>query len=308
MIGTLMIGLREGLEAALVVSVLLAYVKQLGRRDAAVKIWIGVAAAILLSMTVGAVLTFGAYGLSFQAQEIIGGSLSLVAVVMVTWMVFWMLRAARGLSSELRGQVDRALLGGGWGVAAIGFISVGREGLETALFIWATTRASQISPTLGFITAVSGIILAVIIGWALFRGMIRINLTRFFRWSGILLIVFAAGVFAYGIHDLQEAAVLPGPFAEPPLGASAFVASWYGEAAWAFQISHVIAPDGFLGALLKGTLGFSPEMTKLEVVAWFAYLIPTLTLYLRASFAQERTIRAHRAAAEPAVASPKGTL
>ncbi|UOR03187.1 FTR1 family protein [Leucobacter allii] len=307
MIGTLMIGLREGLEAALVVSVLLAYVRQLGRRDAAVKIWIGVGAAVLLSLLLGAVLTFGAYGLSFRAQEIIGGSLSIVAVAMVTWMVFWMLRAARGLSGELRGQVDRALLGGGWAVAAIGFVSVGREGLETALFIWATTRASDVAPLVGFLSAVSGILLAAALGWALFRGMIRIDLTRFFRWSGVLLIVFAAGVLAYAVHDLQEAAVLPGPFAETPPGAGPLLAAFTGDAAWAFRIPHLIAPDGALGAVLKGTLGFSPEMTKLEVIAWFAYLVPVMTLFLRASIAQERSIRTRKAAVERATAPSKGT-
>ncbi|WP_336659479.1 iron uptake transporter permease EfeU [Leucobacter sp. USHLN153] len=315
MIGTLLIGLREGLEAALVVSILLAYVRQLGRRDAAIKIWVGVGAAILLSLIVGGVLTFGAYGLSFRAQEAIGGSLSILAVGMVTWMVFWMLRASHGLSAELRGQVDRAIIGNGWAVAALGFVSVGREGLETALFIWATTRASDLSPLVGFLTAVSGILLAVILGYALFRGMIRVNLSRFFRWSGVLLVVFAAGVLAYGIHDLQEAALLPGPFAEAPAGASGVIASWYGESAWAFRVSHVIAPDGVLGALLKGTLGFSPEMTWLEVIAWLAFLIPTLTIFLRASFAQDRAARAQRAALktttvarpEPVTASSKGT-
>ncbi|MFT4231315.1 MAG: FTR1 family protein [Leucobacter sp.] len=296
MIGTLMIGLREGLEAALVVSVLLAYVNRLGRRDAALRIWIGVAAAILVSLITGAVLTYGAYGLSFRAQEAIGGSLSVFAVAMVTWMVFWMLRAASGLSGELRGKLDRALVGGGWGVAAIGFISVGREGIETALFIWATTRASAETPLLGFVTAVSGIVIAVLLGWAMYRGLLRINLTRFFRWSGALLIVFAAGVLAYGVHDLQEAAFLPGPFAEAPPGAGAFVAAWYGDAAWAFRIPHIIAPDGVLGVLLKGTIGFSPEMTRLEVIVWALYLIPTLTLFLRASFARERETAAARAA------------
>lgn len=292
-----MIGLREGLEAALVVGVLLAYVNRIGRRDVAKRIWIGVAAAVLLSMILGAVLTYGAYGLSFTAQEAIGGSLSILAVVMVTWMVFWMLRASGDLGGDLRGQVDRALAGNGWGVAAIGFVSVGREGLETALFIWATTRASDISPLTGFLTAVSGILIAILLGWLLYRGMLRINLTVFFRWSGALLIVFAAGVLAYGIHDLQEAGFLPGPFAPPPPEAGAFVAAWFGESAWAFQISHIIAPDGFLGALLKGTLGFSPEMTKLEVLAWFLYLVPVLTIFLRASFAQERERAALKAAA-----------
>ena len=291
MVATLLIGLREGLEAALVVSVLLAYVGKLGRPDAARKIWLGVAAAVLLSLGVGAVLTFGAYGLSFTAQETIGGLLSLLAVGMVTWMVFWMLKMSRGISGQLREQVDRALLGSGWGVAAIGFVSVAREGIETALFIWATTRASQESPMLGFLTAVSGIIIAAILGWALYRGLLRINLTVFFRWTGALLIIFAAGVLAYAVHDLQEAGMLPGPFMEAPAGAGAIAAAWFGESAWAFRIPHLIAPDGVLGVLLKGTVGFSPEMTKLEVIAWAVYLCITLPLFLARSYGWQRPSR-----------------
>lgn len=291
MIATLLIGLREGLEAALVVGILLAYVRRLERPDAARKIWWGVAAAVLLSLVIGAVLTFGAYGLSFTAQELIGGSLSLLAVAMVTWMVFWMLQMARGISGELRDQVDRALLGNGWGIALVGFLSVGREGLETALFIWATTRASDTSPLLGFLAAISGIVVAVILGWAIFRGLLKLDLSRFFRWSGVLLILFAAGVLAYGIHDLQEAGVLPGPFAPASAGSGPLVASWYGESAWAFQLSHVIPPDGLLGVLLKGTIGFSPEMTKLEVLAWALYLAITLPLFLARSRSRARTHR-----------------
>lgn len=303
MLGTLMIGLREGLEAALVVSVLLAYVRKLGRRDAEIRIWVGISAAVVLSLVVGAVLTYGAYGLTSQAQEAIGGLLSLVAVAMVTWMVFWMLRAAKDLSGELRSQVDRALVGGVWGVAGVAFLSVAREGIETALFIWATTRSSDTAPIIGFLSAVSGIVVAAILGWLLFRGMIRINLTRFFRWSGVLLIVFAAGVLAYSVHDLQEAMFLPGPYLAAPEGAGVFVAMWFGDASWAFRIPHLIAPDGLLGALLKGTIGFTPEMTRLEVLAWFAYIVPTLTLFLRGSFAQERAPQAALAAAS----TPKGS-
>ena len=294
MIATLLIGLREGLEAALVVGVLLAYVGKLGRPDAARKIWLGVAAAILLSLGLGALLTYGAYGLSFTAQEAIGGSLSILAVAMVTWMVFWMLKMSRGISGELRGQVDRALVGSGWGVAAIGFISVAREGIETALFIWATTRASGTTPLVGFLTAISGILIAVAIGWALYRGLLRVNLTVFFRWTGVLLIIFAAGVLAYGIHDLQEAGFLPGPFVAVPEGAGPIAAAWFGEAAWAFRVPHMIAPDGVLAVLLKGTIGFSPEMTKLEVLAWASYLIITLPLFLVRTYGGQRASRKER--------------
>lgn len=305
MLGTFLIGLREGLEAALVVGILLAYVTRIGRRDVAWRIWIGVALAIVVSLVVGAVLTYGAYGLSFQAQEIIGGTLSLLAVGLVTWMVFWMLRTAKGMRSELEGQLGDAIAGSGWGIVLVGFLSVGREGLETALFIWATTRSSGESPLLGLGAAVAGILVAAALGWLIYRGLLRVNLARFFTWTGALLIVFAAGVVAYAIHDLQEAAVLPGPFAMAPEGASAFVQSWYGESAWAFRIPEVIPPDGLLGSLLKGTIGFTAEMTKLELLAYALYLIPTLTVFIRR--ARGSGSQKPRAAADPAATELSAT-
>lgn len=299
MLSTFLIGLREGLEAALVVGILIAYAKRVGRPDVVGRIWLGVAAAVGISLVIGAVLTFGAYGLSFQAQEIIGGTLSLLAVALVTWMVFWMAKAARGLSAELHDKLGSAIAGSGWAVVLVGFFAVGREGLETALFIWATTRSSDISPLVGFLAASTGILAAALLGWAVSRGLMRVNLARFFRWTGGLLIVFAAGILAYAIHDLQEAAVLPGPFAEAPAGAGAFTQAWYGDAAWAFQIPHIIAPDGWLGVLLKGTIGFSPEMTKLELIAWALYLVPVLVLFFRRTRPGTRT----QVPAEPAPAT-----
>lgn len=280
MIGTFIIGLREGLEAALVVGILLAYVNRVGRSDVAARIWLGVGLAVTLSLGLGALLTFGTYGLTFEAQEIIGGTLSIFAVGLVTWMVFWMGRAAHTLKSTLERDAARAIEGSAWGLVFIGFISVAREGLETALFLWSAVRSSGDSNG-AWAGAVLGLLAAVAIGWLIYRGMIRINLGKFFTWTGAILVVVAAGILAYGVHDLQEAGVLPGP--------------WTSGGGWAFQLSDSIDPSGLPAAFLKGTTGFAPDMTILEVVAWGVYLVVVMTAYLT----QHRRLR--RRAARPKV-------
>lgn len=277
MLGTFLIGLREGLEASLVVGILIAYVRKIGRDDVVPRIWAGVAIAVALSLGLGALLTFGTYGLSFEAQEIIGGTLSILAVGLVTWMIFWMARTARGLKSELEHQVDARLDGPGWGLVAIGFVAVAREGLETALFLWSAVRSSGDAP-LAWVGAVLGLLTAVAIGWLIYRGIVRINLGTFFTWTGALLIVVAAGILAYGVHDLQEAGVLPGP--------------WTGTTGWAFQLSDTIDPTGLPAALLKGTVGFSPDMTQLEIAVWAIYLVVVGTAYARVVGRPRRAARA----------------
>src|SRR6476469_6548723 len=172
MLGNYLIGLREGLEASLVVTILIAYLVKSGRSQLLPRIWTGVGVAVLVSLAFGAPLTYGPRGLTFQAQEAIGGTLSIVAVGFVTWMVFWMARSARGLSGELKGSVDRAADAGRASLALVALLAVGREGLETALFLWAATQAaagggSTARPLLG---AALGIATAVVLGYLFYKG------------------------------------------------------------------------------------------------------------------------------------------
>ncbi|MFM2721523.1 iron uptake transporter permease EfeU [Microbacterium mcarthurae (nom. nud.)] len=291
MLATFLIGLREGLEAALVVGILVAYLSRLGRRDALPRLWAGVGLAVALALAIGAVFTFGAYMLTFEAQELTGGSLSLLAVGMVTWMIFWMQRAGRTLKAGLEGGVDRALRGSVWALVAVGFVSVAREGIETTLLLWSMVQSFGDAP-LALAGAVLGLAAAVVLGWAIARGMLRLNLGRFFTWTGAFLIVVAAGVLAYAIHDLQEAGALPGPFGasapiDPRTGA-VFVGVAGFPLGWAFDVSGVIAPGGALAALLQATVGFMPQMTWLQVLAWTVYVAVVVPLFVRGVRANRR--------------------
>jgi high-affinity iron transporter len=263
-VGNYLIGLREGLEAVLVVSILVAYLVRIGRRDRLVPVWLGVAGAVALSVLFGAVLTYTSTSLlqSFEAREAFGGTLSIVAVGFVTWMIFWMRRAARTIKAELTGRLESALAVGTAAVAGMAVLAVGREGLETALFFWSAVQAagSTAAPVTGFSLGVAS---AVVLGWLLYKRTVKLNLGRFFTWTGAGLAVVAAGVLAYGVHDLQEARWLPG------------------LATLAFDVSAQVPPGSWYGTLLKGVLNFSPETTVLQALVYAAYLAPVLYLFLR---------------------------
>jgi len=277
MLANYLIGLREGLEATLVVVILVAYLVKSDRTSLLGRIWAGVAIAVGVSLAFGALLTFGPRGLSFEAQEAIGGTLSIVAVGFVTWMVMWMARSARSLSGDLKGQVDKAAAAGGAAsLVLVAMLAVGREGLETALFLWAATAAAD-STTGPLVGAALGIGTAVVLGYLFYRGAVKINLSKFFTWTGAILILVAAGVLAYGIHDLQEAGILPG------------------LNSLAFDVSGAIPPGSVVGTILKGTLNFSPATTWLQAVVWVIYVAVTMTLFFR------QIRRSHQPAPAPAV-------
>lgn len=262
MFSNYLIGLREGLEASLVVCILIAYLVKTERRDAIRPIWIGITIAVAIALGFGFALEYGSQEMTFEAQEALGGSLSIIAVGLVTWMVFWMRRTARHLKTELHGKLDAALAMGTGALVATAFLAVGREGLETALFVWASVHAASDGTPRPLIGVALGIATAVFLGWLFYRGALKINLAKFFTWTGGMLVVVAAGVLAYGFHDLQEADWVPG------------------LRDLAFDISDTIEPDSWYGTLLKGVFNFQPDPTVIQVTVWLLYLVPTLGLFL----------------------------
>jgi high-affinity iron transporter len=256
-----LIGLREGLEASLVVSILVAYLVKTQRTSELKYIWIGVGTALAIVVAVFTVVTILFDQLSFTAQETTGGLLSIAAAALVTWMIFWMRRTARGLKRELEGDLERAVSLGPAALVSVALLTVGREGLETAAIMWSTIQGSYTPRP--FIGASTGLLVAVVLGYLIYRGALTINLGKFFTITGGLLIVVAAGVLAYGVYDLQEAGVLPGLNAV------------------AFDITSAVPPDSWYGTLLKGTVNFQPNPSWLQVVVWLGFVVPVLVLYLR---------------------------
>ena len=287
----LLIGLREGLEAGLVVSILLAAVRKAapagaddgpgpGRQTSKIStapVWLGVLGAVMLSGSFAAVLTFSTGVLSSRAQQAAGGLLSVLAVGLVTAMIFWMRRTAAGLTARLRGEVARAAAIGAGALTITAFLAVSREGLETTLFLWSAARASgqTTGPLAG---AAVGLAAAVALCWLLYRRAVRLNVAAFFSRTAVALIVIAAGVLAYGLGDLQDAGLLSGQ-------------RWI-----AFDLTAHAHPGSWWVSLITGVTELTPKMTVLQVVAWIAYLAVVIPAFARAG----------RPAAQPGT-EPPGT-
>ncbi|MFC8615056.1 iron uptake transporter permease EfeU [Micromonospora purpureochromogenes] len=264
MFATYLIGLREGLEATLVVSILVAFLVKSQRRDRLPQVWAGVGLAVVLSVLFGWLIEYTSTSLLARSEdrELFEAVTSVAAVVFVTWMIFWMRKAARTIAGELRGKLTEALAVGSLAVAGMSFLAVIREGLETALIFYSAAQgaAGDSGPLLALI---GGIVTAVAIGVLLYASALRINLSKFFTWTGALLILVAAGILKYGVHDFQEAGVLPG------------------LNDLAFDITSVLDPSTWYAALLAGMFNITATPSVLEMVAWVAYAVPVLFLFLR---------------------------
>ncbi|WP_132370083.1 iron uptake transporter permease EfeU [Nocardia alba] len=262
LVGSGLIGVREGLETGIVIMILVAFLVKSQRRESLKWVAGGVGAAIVMVAAIFVGVRFGTSTVTGVAAELISGLASLVAVVIVTWMVLWMRTASRSISGELREGMSKALAIGPSAVLALAFFAVGREGVETALLMvgYAENTAGSQWPLIGLLL---GILIAVVMTVAMYFGAVRINFALFFKYTGVLLIVVAAGILAYGIRALQTADWLPG------LASRAFdISSWFSLSSW-------------YGTLAQGIFNFRPEPTVLQVAAWSAYVIVVLTLFLR---------------------------
>jgi high-affinity iron transporter len=276
-----LIGLREGLEATLVVSILVAFLVKSDQRRYLPHVWVGVAAAAALSVAFGAVLTYTNATLSFTQQELFEAVASTAAVVFVTWMIFWMRRMSRRIAGELRGKLSQAIAMGSAAVVLMAFLAVAREGLETALLFFSAVQGA--TTTAGPLIAIlAGIATAVVIGWLMYASAVRFNLGRFFFWTGILLILVAAGILKYAVHDFQESGVLPG------------------LSTTAFDISGALPPDAWYATVLAGMFNVTPTPSVLETVAWIAYAVPVMVLFLL----PQRPTTAPDAPARPTTTAP----
>ncbi|MEE8353140.1 MAG: iron uptake transporter permease EfeU [Dehalococcoidales bacterium] len=272
MLSSFLITLREGLEAALIIGIILAYLARSDNRQAFKQVWLGTGLAVFVSLIAGAVILIVAGELSGRAEEVFEGIAMFLAAGVLTWMIFWMRKQAVGIRGHLQSQVQSALAtGSSFGLLALTFIVVVREGVETALFLFATTRVEG-SAVLSAVGGILGLTVAVVIGYGLYRGASRLNLRVFFNVTSLILIVFAAGLLAHGIHEFQEAGIIP------------IVV----EHVW--DINHILPEKETAGRFLTAIVGYNGNPSLIEVVGYVVYLAATLGLYLRSGVRNTRQV------------------
>ncbi|MDH2455233.1 FTR1 family protein [Corynebacterium bovis] len=281
-----LIGVREGLEATMVVIILAAYLTKTRQRRSLPWLWSGIVAALAVTVAVFLLIHYGTKTLTTTGQEIIGGVASLVTVALVSWMLLWMKGTGASIARELEGRLGDAVAVGPLAVALVAFIAVAREGIETALLVFDSFTSSFGVPFAGLAT---GVVISVIIGVLMYAGAIRVNLGLFFRVTGLLLIVVAAGILRYGVTDLQEANILPGLQTH------------------AFDLSAVIRPGTWYATILEGMFNIIPQPTVLAFIAWLVYLVVALPLFLRPARTRSSSTPSPDRPAEAATEAGTGT-
>ena len=269
-ISGLLTGLREGVEAALIVSIIMAYLAKTGNQRHFGRIWLGAGVAVALSVAIGLVLFNTIGGMEEPAEQIFEGFAMLLAAAVVTWMLFWMRRTSANIKGELQAGVDRALINGGiLGLSVLAFMAVIREGIETALFLMgqATAAGTEASSTL--IGAIVGLVLAMAIGYGLYRGARVLNLRTFFLWTGVALVFIAAGLLAHAVHEFVEIGWIT-------IGTGT-----------AFDISAILPHEaadggpGVVGSVLRAMFGYTSTPEWITLAVWLVYVVVVLYLYTR---------------------------
>ena len=254
MLASFLLSLREGIEAALIIGIVLGALRKLNRSEMEPAVWYGTISAVAVSLLTGIVLT--AFGLSLEgaAEQLFEGIAMLLAAAVLTWMIFWMNRQARSIKGELEAGVNRATSTGGTrALFSLAFLAVVREGIELALFLTAATFASDLQSTL--LGTLLGLGAAVLLGWGLFASTRRLNLRRFFQVTGVLLILFAAGLVAHGVHEFNEVGWIPSVV----------------EHVW--DVNPIIDENSTLGLMLKALFGYNGNPSLTEVMAYLAYYV-----------------------------------
>lgn len=282
MLPSFVITLREGLEAALIIGIVAAFLVREGRPDALKRMWIGVGSAVAVCILVGVVLRVVDQELPERGQATLETVIALVAVAMVTYMIVWMKQHARELRGSLEGSAATAVAAGSAGaLVAMAFFAVFREGFETAVFLIAVFQQGT-TPVASGIGAILGLVAALAIGWGIYRGGVRLNLQRFFKATGVILVIVAAGLFASGIHSAQE------------LG-------WINGLDDGFlDLSWLVHPGTWTASLLTGILGLRESMSAAMVAGWLLYAIPMTAFVLWPSGRRTRRVQA----AQPASQAP----
>lgn len=266
MLAPFLIMLREGLEAALIVGIIASYLRQTGRTQWLPAIWVGILLAVALSLATGAGVLLAGREFPQKTQELFEAIVGLVAVGVLTWMVLWMRRAARSIKAELHAGIDAALggqasAGGAWALIGMAFFAVAREGLESVFFLLAIFEQSPgAAAPLG---ALGGLLVALLLGLGIYFGSVRLNLQKFFRYTGIFILFVAAGLLASVLRNLHEAGV------------------WNLLQTPVYDLSHTLPNSSVTGTVLSGLLGYHESPTQSEALVWLLYLVVVLSLFLR---------------------------